>query len=101
MAILMINSKSVNPLCIAFPALFWALYRKMIVKAIAQGLPNGLNSSRISKNFKRTLALIISALKEEGSETRVAITPATVKHYLDLGLEVLIEKDAGLEAGFV
>ena len=43
----------------------------------------------------------IVALNETGShESRVAITPTAVKHYLKLGFEVLCEKDAGKASGF-
>lgn len=45
--------------------------------------------------------MIIAALNESSSnETRVAITPNAVKHYLKLGLEVVCEKSAGLASGF-
>lgn len=45
--------------------------------------------------------MIISALNENSSnETRVAITPNAVKHYLKLGFEVFCEKNAGSKAGF-
>jgi NAD(P) transhydrogenase subunit alpha len=44
--------------------------------------------------------MIISALLEKALETRVAITPHTAKIYLDMGFEVCIEKDAGLQSGF-
>ena len=43
--------------------------------------------------------MIIAAMNENG-ETRVAITPNAVKHYLKLGLEVVCEKGAGLASGF-
>lgn len=45
--------------------------------------------------------MIIAALNETGEhETRVAITPNAVKHYLKLGFEILCEKDAGKASGF-
>ncbi|MBA2657360.1 MAG: Re/Si-specific NAD(P)(+) transhydrogenase subunit alpha [Tatlockia sp.] len=45
--------------------------------------------------------MIIAALNESNSyETRVAITPHIVKHYLKLGFEVSCEKNAGKAAGF-
>lgn len=44
--------------------------------------------------------MIISALNEGGTETRVAMTPAAVKQYIKLGFEVSIEMNAGQKAGF-
>lgn len=45
--------------------------------------------------------MIIAALNESNTkETRVAITPNAVKHYLKLGFEVLCEKNAGKASGF-
>ncbi|KTC83979.1 pyridine nucleotide transhydrogenase, alpha subunit [Legionella drozanskii LLAP-1] len=45
--------------------------------------------------------MIIAALNENSSnETRVAITPNAIKHYLKLGLEVVCEKNAGHASGF-
>ena len=45
--------------------------------------------------------MIITALNESiSNETRVAITPNAVKHYLKLGFEVICEKNAGLASGF-
>lgn len=44
--------------------------------------------------------MLISAMNENSMETRVAITPSTVKQYLKLGLEVCCEENAGLSAGF-
>ena len=45
--------------------------------------------------------MIITALNEKNTnETRVAITPNAVKHYLKLGFEVICEKNAGQAAGF-
>lgn len=44
--------------------------------------------------------MIIAALKEPGIETRVAITPAAVKHYVKKGFEVRCEPDAGLLSGY-
>ncbi len=44
--------------------------------------------------------MIITALHEEDKETRVAITPQSAKQYIKLGFKVIIEKDAGLAAGF-
>lgn len=42
----------------------------------------------------------IAALNEGGMETRVAISPQVVKQFLKLELDVLIESNAGLKAGF-
>ncbi|GHU10680.1 NAD(P) transhydrogenase subunit alpha [Alphaproteobacteria bacterium] len=36
----------------------------------------------------------------DGVERRVAITPETVKKYIDLGFEVVLPKNAGVSAGF-
>lgn len=44
--------------------------------------------------------MIIAALNESKNDTRVAITPNAVKHYLKLGLEVACEADAGKASGF-
>ncbi|WP_133130822.1 Re/Si-specific NAD(P)(+) transhydrogenase subunit alpha [Legionella yabuuchiae] len=44
--------------------------------------------------------MYITALNEGGSETRVAISPASVKQFLKLDLKVLIESNAGMRAGF-
>jgi len=44
--------------------------------------------------------MLISALKEINNETRVSISPDSVKLFQKLGLNVLIEKDAGLKSGF-
>ena len=44
--------------------------------------------------------MIIAALLETNNETRVAITPNSAKHYIKLGFEVAIEKNAGLASGF-
>lgn len=45
--------------------------------------------------------MIIACLNETNTkETRVAITPNAVKHYLKLGFEVLCEKNAGKASGF-
>nr|WP_232220477.1 hypothetical protein [Legionella tunisiensis] len=44
--------------------------------------------------------MIIAALNESKHDTRVAITPNAVKHYLKLGLEVSCEADAGKASGF-
>ncbi|MCA0404314.1 MAG: Re/Si-specific NAD(P)(+) transhydrogenase subunit alpha [Proteobacteria bacterium] len=44
--------------------------------------------------------MIIAAVNEGPSETRVAITPDAVKQYISMGFSVQIEKDAGLLAGF-
>ncbi|MCC5015443.1 Re/Si-specific NAD(P)(+) transhydrogenase subunit alpha [Legionella sp. 31fI33] len=44
--------------------------------------------------------MIIAALNESNSDTRVAITPNAVKHYLKLGLEVTCEAGAGKASGF-
>ena len=35
------------------------------------------------------------------SEKRVALVPDEIKKYLDFGFKVTIEKDAGIEAGFL
>lgn len=42
----------------------------------------------------------IVILKEQGDETRVAVSPAGVGHYRKLGCRVLIEAGAGVLAGF-
>ncbi len=42
--------------------------------------------------------MILGLLKEQGSETRVALLPETVKSLTDLKVEVLVEKDAGAKA---
>ncbi|MBA2651280.1 MAG: Re/Si-specific NAD(P)(+) transhydrogenase subunit alpha [Tatlockia sp.] len=45
--------------------------------------------------------MIITALNENNNnETRVAITPNAVKHYLKLGFEIIVENNAGQAAGF-
>jgi len=44
--------------------------------------------------------MIISALKEPGYETRVAITPSSIKQFTQLGFKTNIEQGAGLKAGF-
>jgi NAD(P) transhydrogenase subunit alpha len=44
--------------------------------------------------------MIIAALNESKNDTRVAITPNAVKHYLKLGLEVACETNAGRASGF-
>ncbi len=44
--------------------------------------------------------MIITALREGGNETRVAITPTAVKQYTKLGFEVLCEQNLGKFAGF-
>ena len=45
--------------------------------------------------------MIISAIRETTpNETRVAITPETVKKYISLGFSVHIEQNAGLSSGF-
>lgn len=43
---------------------------------------------------------MIATLLAPDNETRVAITPTSAKHFIKLGFEVAIEKDAGLAAGF-
>lgn len=44
----------------------------------------------------------IAVLKEKASgETRVAVTPDVVKLYIRDGFEVLVEKNAGMQAGFL
>ena len=46
--------------------------------------------------------MIISALREViENEKRVAITPDTIKLFHRLGLEILIEKGAGVESGYI
>ena len=46
--------------------------------------------------------MIISALKEVNkNEKRVAITPDSIKFFQRLGLDILIEKGAGVESGFI
>ncbi|MDP1603960.1 MAG: Re/Si-specific NAD(P)(+) transhydrogenase subunit alpha [Legionella sp.] len=44
--------------------------------------------------------MIIAALNESPNDSRVAITPNAIKHYLTLGFEVYCEKNAGAAAGF-
>jgi NAD(P) transhydrogenase subunit alpha len=44
--------------------------------------------------------MIIAAMHEAGLETRVAITPTAVKHYIKLGYKVVVEHHAGQLAGF-
>ncbi|WP_028389663.1 Re/Si-specific NAD(P)(+) transhydrogenase subunit alpha [Legionella fairfieldensis] len=45
--------------------------------------------------------MIIAALNESNAnESRVALTPNAVKHYIKLGLEVICEKEAGKASGF-
>lgn len=44
--------------------------------------------------------MIISVLNESDKDTRVAITPSAVKHYLKMGLEVHCETHAGEASGF-
>lgn len=44
--------------------------------------------------------MIIATLLATDNETRVAITPNAAKHYIKSGFEVLVEKNAGLKAGF-
>lgn len=44
--------------------------------------------------------MLITALKEPGTETRVAITPTAVKNYLKAGFSVAIEDNAGVDSGF-
>jgi NAD(P) transhydrogenase subunit alpha len=44
--------------------------------------------------------MIITAIREGGNETRVAITPLAVKQYLKLGFEVTCEQNLGKYAGF-
>ena len=43
---------------------------------------------------------MISTLLATDHETRVAITPNSAKHYIKLGFQVSIEKNAGLRSGF-
>ena len=42
--------------------------------------------------------MILGLLKENGAETRVALLPETVKAFIDLKVEVLVEKGAGAES---
>ncbi len=43
----------------------------------------------------------LAAIKESlQNETRVAITPETTKKYISMGLDVIVESDAGVLAGF-
>ncbi|HHF7366823.1 TPA: Re/Si-specific NAD(P)(+) transhydrogenase subunit alpha [Legionella bozemanae] len=44
--------------------------------------------------------MIIATLLAPDNENRVAITPNSAKHFIKLGFEVAIEKDAGRAAGF-
>ncbi|KTD63477.1 Re/Si-specific NAD(P)(+) transhydrogenase subunit alpha [Legionella spiritensis] len=44
--------------------------------------------------------MIIAVLNESANDTRVAMTPNMVKHYLKLGLKVQCEKNAGIASGF-
>lgn len=44
--------------------------------------------------------MIIAALNEGSHDSRVAITPNVIKHYLKLGFEVFCETHAGAAAGF-
>ncbi len=44
--------------------------------------------------------MIISALKENKRENRVAVTPNAVQHYLKLGFDVALETTAGVASGF-
>ena len=44
--------------------------------------------------------MIIAAMHEGGTETRVAITPKAVKSYKKKGLDTAIEHNAGFRAGF-
>lgn len=44
--------------------------------------------------------MIIATVLESGQETRVAITPQSAKQYIKSGFQVIIEKEAGLAAGF-
>lgn len=49
---------------------------------------------------KRDLPMMIATVLAPHNETRVAITPQSAKHFIKLGFEVTIEKDAGLLSGF-
>lgn len=44
--------------------------------------------------------MIIAAMHEPAPETRVAITPASVKHYIKMGFEVICEHNAGKLSGY-
>lgn len=45
--------------------------------------------------------MLITTMKENDNETRVAITPISAKNYIKQGFEVSIEHNAGLASGFV
>lgn len=44
--------------------------------------------------------MLITILKESGHETRVAVTPQVVAHYIKAGFSVAVENKAGFKAGF-
>jgi NAD(P) transhydrogenase subunit alpha len=44
--------------------------------------------------------MIIAAVHEPAPETRVALTPASVKHYIKMGFEVICEHNAGKLSGY-
>lgn len=44
--------------------------------------------------------MLITILKESGHETRVAVTPQVVTHYIKAGFSVAVESKAGFKAGF-
>ncbi|KTD25458.1 NAD(P) transhydrogenase subunit alpha [Legionella lansingensis] len=44
--------------------------------------------------------MIISALNESDRDTRVAITPNAVRHYLKMGFDITCESNAGQASGF-
>lgn len=44
--------------------------------------------------------MFIAAMHEGGTETRVAITPQSIKTYHKMGLQVILEKNAGFLSGF-
>ncbi len=50
--------------------------------------------------WQKDFSMRITALKEADNETRVAITPLSAKNCIKMGLEVAIEKSAGLASGF-
>lgn len=58
-----------------------------------------LTINKIS-NGKGILPMMIATFNPGGHETRVAITPAAVRQYINLGFEVNFETNAGKLAGF-
>ena len=46
--------------------------------------------------------MIISALKEVSeNEKRIALSPDSIKLFQRIGLEIIIEKGAGIESGYI